>query len=384
MKNTIVIKTLFGLENLLADEIKYIGANNIIIGKRSVTCEADNELIYKINLHSRFGIRVLKLIDSQIVRNENDLYEFIKRIEWEKIFKKHDTFAIDSTVHSDNFNHSNYVALKAKDAIADRLREKWNYRPDVDKYDPDILIHVHVSMDECNVLIDSTGESLHKRGWRISQNDAPLNEILAAALVKFSNWDYEKTLIDGMCGSGTILMEAAAMATNTPPGLKRNFLFQKWNDYDEGLFNKIVNEAKQIIKNNINLDIRGIEISQKSFYISKKNLSNSGFDKYIKLINGDFFKLNLELKDSIIILNPPYGERIEVDEELNTFYKSIGGKLKYDYSGNTAWVFSSNFVAMKQIGLKPSQKIILYNGALECRYSKFDLFDGKLKENKLS
>lgn len=384
MKNKIVVKTLFGLENLLAEEIKILGADDIEIGKRSITCTADNELIYKINLHSRYGIRVLKQLERSFVRNENDLYEFVKNIEWERYFKKHYTFAIDSTVHSENFNHANYVALKTKDAIADRLRSKWNFRPDVDKSNPDLLVHVHVNQDGCDILLDSTGESLHKRGWRISQNDAPLNEILAAALVKFSGWNYDKTLIDGMCGSGTILMEAVSQATSTPPGMKRSFTFQNWVDYDEGLFHKVLNEAKQAINNNIKLDVRGIEISQKAFFISRKNLVNSGFDKHVKLINGDFFKLNLDLKDSIIILNPPYGERLEVDEELNSFYKSIGGKLKYDYSGNKAWIFSSNFAAMKKIGLKPTQKIILYNGALECRYSQFDLFDGKLKDKSLS
>jgi len=384
MKNTLVIKTFFGLEELLADEIKLLGADEVTVGKRSVSCLADDEVLYKINLHSRFGIRCLKLINTQIIKNDKELYNFIKSIEWEKIFKKHYTFAIDSTVHSPNFNHSNYVALKAKDAIADRLREKWSFRPDVDKLEPDILVHIHINFDECNILLDSSGESLHKRGWRISQNDAPLNEILAAAMVKLSGWDASKTLIDGMCGSGTILMEVASLATNTPPGIRRNFLFQKWLDYDDSLFDKIKKEAKNSIINDVQLDIRGIEISEKAYNISKKNISNAGFEKYIKLFNEDFFKFNIDIKDAIIILNPPYGERIEVDEELNTFYKSIGGKLKYDYSGNTAWIFSSNFGAMKQIGLKPSKKIPLYNGALECKYSKFDLFDGKLKENKLS
>lgn len=384
MKNNLTVKTLFGLEELLASELKELGADNIVIGKRSVSCEAEDYTLYNINLHSRYSIRVLKLLNSQKIKNEIELYSFIKSIEWEKIFKKHYTFAIDSTVHSQNFNHTNYVALKAKDAIADRLRDKWSFRPDIDKENPDILIHIHISIDQCNVLIDSTGESLHKRGWRIAQNDAPLNEILAAAMIKFSGWNTSQTLIDGMCGSGTILMEAASMATNTPPGLNRRFLFQKWIDFDEKVFDKVIYDAKKSIESDINIDIRGIEISSKSFNICKKNINHSGFSKYIKLNKGDFFDINQDIKDSLIILNPPYGQRIEVDDELNHFYKQIGGKLKYDYAGNIAWVLSSNFIAMKYIGLKPTKKIVLYNGSLECRFSKYELFDGKLKDNKLS
>lgn len=384
MKNTIVIKTLFGLENILSEEARSMGAENIIIGKRSVICTADYRTLYSLNLHSRYSIRILKLIKSQKITSDKELYQFIKNIEWENLFNKHYTFAIDSTVHSPYFNHANYVALKSKDAIVDRLRDKWKFRPDVDKLNPDILIHIHISNDECDVLIDSTGNSLHKRGWRIAQNDAPLNEILAAAMIKMSGWNTNHTLIDGMCGSATILMEAASMATNTPPGLKRNFLFQKWKDYDEDLFNKILNEAKNSINRDIKLDIRGIEISQKFYLISKKNINNAGFDNYIKLIKGDFFKLNLDVKDAIILLNPPYGERLEIDEELNSFYKDIGGKLKYDYSGNTAWLLSSNLNAIKFVGLKPTQKYILYNGSLECRFLKYELFDGKLKDKQLS
>lgn len=380
--NKIIVKTLFGLEQILAEELKSLGAEDIEIGNRSISCNGTDELIYRINLHSRLSLRVLKVIDTAFIKNESQLYDFAKSIKWEKIFKKNYTFAVDSTVHSDNFNHTNYVALKTKDAICDYLRSKWNFRPDIDKENPDILIHTHINKNECSILLDSSGNSLHKRGWRIYQNDAPLNEVLAAGMIEFSQWKPEDIFIDGMCGSATILMEAVSKAINYPPGLKRTFSFQNWVDFDNLQFDKIITDAKNNINRKSIPKIIGIDNSLKAINISKQNIQNAGFEKYIELKKMNFFKFDNVFSSGTVMLNPPYGERFGTEEDLINLYKEIGNKLKFDFAGFNAWIISSNFEALKYIGLKPNKKIKLFNGSLECRFNKYELFSGKLKDNK--
>ncbi len=372
---------MFGLEDLLAEELSSLGAENILKGKRSVSFEGDHRTIYNANIKSRFSIRILRELLKFNLNDEKELYSQIRDYRWEDIFSKRFTFAVDSTVNSPNFNHANFVALKAKDAIVDRLRQKWGFRPDINPQNPDLLIHVHINIDECHVSIDSSGDSLHKRGWRIAQNDAPLNEILAAAMIKLSGWDPSVPFIDGMCGSGTLLLEAASIAKNYPPALKRYFAFEKWIDYDKKIYEDIIADANKNIIPQPDVEINGIDISLKSVNISRSNLKEAGFDNIVTVRKNDFLKYKPESDKGILILNPPYGIRINSEEDVVPLYKEIGNKIKFDYTGFTAWVLSGNLPAMKFIGLKPQKKIILMNGAIECRYAKYEVFSGKLKEN---
>jgi putative N6-adenine-specific DNA methylase len=280
-------------------------------------------------------------------------------------------------VHSEVFDHSGYVALKVKDAIVDQIRNAKKRRPNIKPNNPDFLVHVHVSGNDCSVSLDSSGESLHRRGYRLDGSIAPLNEALAAGMIMLTGWKGETNFVDFMCGSGTLLIEAAMIAHNIPAGAYRQkFGFEKWNDYDDELFQKIKDSEDEIEFNNL---ITGCEISKASFFEAQRNIKNAYLHKRIELHNQSFENLVPPPSPGIVITNPPYGERLSMND-LNSFYKTIGNKLKRDFAGYTAWIISSNPEATKFIGLHPAQKIKLYNGSLECKYQKFELYEGSKKK----
>ncbi|WP_240971142.1 THUMP domain-containing class I SAM-dependent RNA methyltransferase [Flammeovirga aprica] len=366
-------KTFFGLEELLKEELLAIGARNVKAVNRAVTFEGDKEILYKANLHVRTALKILLPIKNFRARNEEDLYEKTKKVNWAKYIDVDGTFAIDSTVWSDTFTHSKYVALKVKDAIADHFSEVFKRRPNVNVKDPEVLVHIHVSQRECILSLDSSGESLHRRGYRSEQRQAPLNEVLAAGLIMLTGWKGERPFLDPMCGSGTLLVEAAMIASNTPPGLKRKFAFMNWKDYDRRLFNQIFREAKRARKE-IEVPIVGSDIDREAIDISYANAERSGLDEDLRISKNSFFDRKPIGENGIIVCNPPYGERIGKDiEEL---YRKMGDKLKQDFSGYDAWIFSGNMKALKYVGLRPSKKIQLYNGSIECRLAKFEMYKG--------
>ena len=376
--NQLLAKTLFGLEQVLADELKAIGAEDIVILKRAVSFTGDKEIMYRSNYCCRTALRILKPIAKFSVNSADELYNNVKRINWPQYLDLNGTFAIDETVGSSVFSHTKFVALKAKDAIADRFRMKFGKRPSVDVRNPDLRINIHIYKEDCTVSIDSSGDPLYKRGYRVLTDKAPINEILAAGMILLSGWEKDCNFIDPMCGSGTILIEAAMYANNIPPGVFRSFGFEKWNDFDKKLWKEIVEDesSKQC---DFNFEIVGSDRSYKAVEIARQNLKEANLQNHITLFHNSIEKQSPPKAKGIMITNPPYGERMEVNDQIE-LYKKIGDSLKKKYAGYSAWLISSDFEALKNIGLRPSRKIALYNGQLECRYLRFDIYEGSKKQ----
>ncbi len=376
----LIAKTFHGLEGVLAEELKGIGAQDIKEVNRAVEFEGDKEILYKSNLLLRTAIRVLHPIHKFTAKNDQELYEGVKKYDWSQIMDVNNTLAIDPVVYSDIFTHSKFVSLKAKDAIVDQFRDKFGKRPSVDVENPSVRLVIHVAKDSVTMSMDSSGDSLHKRGYRVGNHKAPLNEVLAAGMILLSGWDKKMALIDPMCGSGTILMEAVMYARNYPPGLhKKHFGFMGWKDYDEALWNKIVEEAKEKIEHP-RLKIFGSDASVKAIDIARESALGFRFNRDINFSVSSFEKLEPHYPKGMIIMNPPYGERLMKEKDMVDFYRMIGNQLKQTFTGYDAWIITSNKEALKNVGLKPLEKLRLYNGALECGYHKFNIYDGTMKK----
>ncbi len=371
-------KTFSGLEGVLKKELVNLGASDVIEGNRVVEFSGDKTLLYRANFHLRTALKILKPIAEFKLQNEQELYNAIQTINWSEYFDVNNTFAVDSVVHSPNFSHSKYVALKVKDAIVDQFREKYKKRPYVETEDPDIQINVHISNTLCTISLDSSGESLHKRGYRVKSTKAPLNEVLAAGMILLSGWDLKSNFIDPMCGSGTLIIEAAMIANGIPPGIyRKKFAFETWKDFDPDLFEDIYEEESENLT--FNPKIIGSDNSEIAIRIAKENISNAALKRKIdiNIIPVENYKPP-EKDKGVVITNPPYGERLK-KAEINTFYKTLGDLYKNEYAGYTIWMLSSNFDAIKNIGLKPSAKLTLFNGPLECKFLKFDIYEGSKK-----
>jgi putative N6-adenine-specific DNA methylase len=373
--------TFHGLEDVLVNELLKLGAKNIEPFKRGVAFTGDKGFMYKANLCLRTALKVLVPLFSFHADNEHELYDNIKKFEWEKLLDADDTIAINATVNSEIFNHSLYVSQKTKDAICDRFVDKFSVRPDVDLDKPTIRIYVHIFKNFVNVSLDSSGDSLFKRGYRVDIDTAPMKEVLAAGMVLLSNWQPHLPLIDGMCGSGTLGIEAALFANNIPPGVFREeFGFMKWRDYDKELWDTIytssINRIKDDMPNIISSDIEIIPLE-----MAKRNGAVAKVDDVIQYEHISFFDLMPTKPHGTILLNPPYDERIKM-EDTNAFYKQIGDKLKKDFGGWTCWIITSNMEAMKCIGLHPSKKMTLFNASLECKLLKYEMYSGSKKESK--
>lgn len=367
--------TLAGLEEVLARELIELGANEIQIGRRSVYFKGDLRMLYKANYCLRTALRILIPIDSYNIHSANDLYQRGRNFKWEELFDVKQTFAIQSTVFSDLFNNSMYASLKLKDAIADRFRYKFGERPNVDSKDPDVLINLHISNGHCTISLDSSGESLHKRGYRQAQNEAPINEVLAAALLQMSDWDRQSTLTDPMCGSGTIAIEAAMLANGIFPGtIRKSYGFMNWRDFDAKLFQRVELEAKEGITGSIK--ISASDILRRNIEIASRNAEAAGVAHLIDFRVADFKALEPEAEKSFLLFNPPYGERLTADD--TNFYTLIGDRLKMKYTNATVWIISTP-ECLKSIGLRPSRKIPLLNGSLECSFRKYELYSGSKK-----
>lgn len=377
----IVVTTLFGLESVLENEIRQLGAERTEILSRAVRFQGTMETVYTCNLHLRTAIKVLIPLYTFEARNEKALYEGIQEIPWEEYFGLDDTFAIDGSTHSEIFTHSKYVALKTKDAIADRFREKYDQRPSVDPQDPDVRINVHIHDTQVMVSLDSSGLPLGKRNYRLAQTEAPISEVLAAGIILLSGWQPEQDFLDPMCGSGTFSIEAAMMASRIPAGYNRRFGFENWQDFDLDLWKSIVNRAEQGICKPTG-KIRASDIDKRAIGIARENAAKAGVESMIHFERADFFTSAYSREGSVVMLNPPYGERLRI-EEITEYYTRIGTRLKHHYMGCNAWIISSNFEALKSFGLRPSRKIKLFNGSLECRLHKYELYSGTKRTHKL-
>jgi putative N6-adenine-specific DNA methylase len=376
-----IAKTLFGLEEVLEKELRNLGAMRIKKGVRMVSFEGDLGFLYKANMMLRTAIRILVPIHSFRARNEVDLYDGIYQMNWSKYLGPHDTLAVHGTIASKFFNHSQYVALKTKDAIVDQIRNKTGRRPDVDTKHPDLRISVHINDQTVDVSLDSSGEPLYKRGYRDKTNIAPINEVLAAGLILLSDWDQRSTFIDPMCGSGTIAIEAAMIAANIAPNINRpEFGFEKWPNYDNALFeaieDSVLKKMREFEGKIIARDADGYTLQK-----AKENIKNANLSDFITLEKGDFFR-DSQSAQAFLLFNPPYDERIGV--QIEEFYKSIGDTLKQRYAGSTAWMITGNLEALKHVGLRPSRKIKMYNGKLEARFVKYEMYKGTKKLHKLA
>ncbi len=373
-----VAKTLYGFEEVLASELRKIGAQKVEIGNRMVSFYGDTGFMYKANLCLRTAVKILKPIASKKVRNENDIYNFIQSIRWQEYLSLEDTFAISATVNSTIFSHSKFIALKTKDAIVDLFRKETGERPDVDTEYPDLSIDIHIQRDLCTVSLDSSGGSLHHRGYRTATNIAPINEVLAAGLLLLSGWDGQSDFLDPMCGSGTMAIEAAMIACNIPANINRKeFAFEKWLDWDLDLFEKI-EEACLNKTRDFHHSIIGIDKEYSAVRKANVNIENANLTDFIKIKEGDFFESTKEVEGPLhIVFNPPYDERLEVN--IEEFYSQIGDTLKQNYPGTNAWFITANLEALKHVGLRPSRKIKVFNGKLEARLVKYEMYAGSKK-----
>ena len=377
----LLIKTFHGLEGVLAEELQGLGASDVVELKRAVSCSGDKELLYKANLHLRTALRVLVPIANFTAKNEDELYSEIKKLDWSKYMTTKSNFAIDAVASGDIFKHSKFLALKTKDAIVDQFRESTGIRPSVKVEDPDLQINVHVAKDKFTISLDSSGESLHRRGYRDPGHRAPLNEVLAAGMLKLVKWHKEIPLIDPMCGTGTILMEAAMIACNMPPAFKRKKLgFMSWADFDKILWNKIYSEAEEKISYP-RVKIVGGDNNPQAVDIAKKTSLDFRLNRMISIVRSDMKEHMPHASRGMMITNPPYGERLQKDD-LNGFYKSIGSHLKKNFHNWQCWMITSNNEALKHVGLRPQHKYTLFNGPLECKFVGYDMFEGEMKEFK--
>jgi len=382
MKNDnfyMLAKTMFGLEEILADELRKLGAQNIKKMNRAVSFKGDKGFMYKANLNLRTALRILKPIVHFQAHNEKELYNKLCEIDWTEIFDLSSTFATNATTHSEVFTHSKYASLVLKDAIADTFRKKFDKRPNVDPNMPDVSINLHIAKHTCTISLDSSGDSLYKRGYKSNAVTAPINEVLAAGLILLSDWNRISDFHDPMCGSGTLLIEAALIAYNIPVNIFRNrFGFEGWNDFDEKLWEKI-KEVSLDKETHYCGKITGSDNFQKAVRISRKNIENALLSDNIKVKTEDFFNNTIET-GTFVLFNPPYGERIPI--EVYEFYEKVGNTLKHNYKGCSVWLISSDIENMKFIGLRPSRKIKVMNGKLECSFRKFEVYEGSKKAKK--
>ena len=374
----LIAKTFMGLEPVLAKELTQMGANDIQIGRRMVSFKGNKETMYRANFQLHTAIKILKPIAHFKATSADDVYDEVSKIDWAEYLADNRTFAVDSVVFSEEFRHSKFVSYKVKDAIVDQLRERTGKRPNISVSNPDLRLHIHIADDDCTLCLDSSGESLHRRGYRQESVEAPLNEVLAAGIILLTGWQGDTDFIDPMCGSGTLLIEAALIARNMAPGLfRKEYAFEKWPDFDADLFDDIYNDESAERK--FTHHIYGYDVDMKAVNSARKNVKAAGLSDCITIECQDFKDFMQPQQKAIIVTNPPYGERISTPDLLGT-YHTIGERLKHQFTGNDAWILSYREECFEQIGLKPSIKIPLYNGSLECELRKYQMFDGKMKQ----
>ena len=380
-KFEIIAKTFQGLEGVLAEEITALGGSDVTIGRRMVSFKGDKAMLYKANLACRTALRILKPILHFEAHNPDEVYNTLRNFDWEQLMTLSTTFSIDSVVFSDEFRHSKFVTYRMKDAIADYFNEKYGKRPSVRLNNADIQFNLHINNTTCTLSLDSSGESLHKRGYRDAQTEAPINEVLAAGLILLTGWRGESNFVDPMCGSGTFLIEAALIATNTYPGVfRQHFAFEKWPDFDADMLEELYNDDSN--EREFEHKIYGSDISVKATAIAERNIKSAGVGRYIELSTKPIQSYEeVPAQGGIIITNPPYGERIAA-EDMEALYEAIGNRLKHVFKGYTAWILGYRQEHFDKIGLKPSAKIPTLNGALECEFRKYEIFEGTYAAHK--
>jgi len=376
-----IAKTLSGLEDLLADELRELGAEDVRVMGRSVEFRGDQHTLYKTNFCSRLATRILKPVANFHAANGEQLYDHISRIDWSSFMDRSTTFTIDPVVHYSDFTNTHFVALKAKDAIVDQLRSPKGERPSIEREHPDLRINIHIHQNKASVSLDSSGDPLHKRGYRTTAGKAPLSEICAAGIIGLTGWNGDCSLIDGMCGSGTLIIEAAMKARRIAPGLiRRDFGFMRWKDYDKKLYDSVFKKARRAMLPDLSVELVGSDISGNRVKEAVMNARRAGVAEDIRFRHKPFEEQNAPPSPGVLVMNPPYGERLQI-EHLNELYASIGDRLKQHYEGFDAYVFTGSSEAAKSIGLRASRRIKLFNGPIECRLLKFEIYSGSRKDH---
>jgi len=374
-----IATTLFGLEEVLAGELTSLGAGSVKPQNRAVSFSGDKKMLYRANYHLRTALRVLKPLRAFPARNEEDIYKGIRDIEWEGVMGPENTLAVETVLVSNRYKHSGYISLKVKDGIVDRFRDRTGKRPSVDLKDPAVRIHIHLGDSHCNVSLDSSGESLHKRGYRTQPFKAPLNEVLAAGLIKLTGWEPGMRFVNPMCGSGTLAIEAGIMARGLPGGyFRQGFGFQAWKDFEPDLFESVRRE--RFLKASNDTEIMACDLAFPAIRAAQQNLARAGLLGKINLVKSGFESWKISRGTGIVIMNPPYGERMEEDD-LQALYKTIGDTLKRNFTGYQAWILSGNPDAMKYVGLRTSRKLTLFNGPIKCKYHQYELYGGSKKNS---
>ncbi|WP_175620913.1 THUMP domain-containing class I SAM-dependent RNA methyltransferase [Chryseobacterium schmidteae] len=377
----IQIKTFFGLEPILAEEVKKLGGRNVELKNRAVNCEGDLGFLYKINYSARTALKILVPIDEFKAYNETKFYERLFKFEWDDFMSVDQTFAIDSTVNSERFSHSQFMTFKMKDAIVDFFQNRYGKRPSIETRSPDIKFHLHIDRELVTISLDSSGDALFKRGYRREQGEAPINEVLASGMLQLAGWDGKGNFLDPMCGSGTLLIEAAMIAMDLPAQIfRKRFGFQNWKNYDETLFNKIKEFRIERVRE-FHGKIVGYDIDGRMLDAADANIASAEMEDIIEVRRQDFFESKKELFPLLMVFNPPYDERISINDD--DFYKKIGDTFKTNYPNTLAWLISSDLDAPKKIGLRPSRKIKLFNGKLETRFLQYEMYEGTKKLHKL-
>ncbi|MBC7641518.1 MAG: class I SAM-dependent RNA methyltransferase [Flavobacterium sp.] len=370
-----IAKTFFGFEEILAKELTNLGAQDVELGVRMVSFKGDKGFMYKANLNLRTALKILKPIYFFKAKDEKALYKGISGLNWSNLLNANQTFVIDATIHSDYFNHSEFVAQKCKDAIVDQFRERIGQRPSIEKVHPDLRINIHIDKENVSVALDTSGNSLHQRGYRLATNLAPINEVLAAGVLLLSGWDGQTDFLDPMCGSGTFLAEAAMIACNIPANINRKeFAFEKWKDWDNELFDNITNSLLKKVRE-FHYTIKGFDKAPSAVQKAKENIKNANLEEYISITEDNFFNTEKNNEGKLhVVFNPPYDERLNI--QMEDFYKNIGDTLKKNYPNTNAWFITANLEALKFVGLKPSRKIKLFNASLEARLVKYEMYEG--------
>ena len=377
----LITKTVAGLEEVLAAEIRGLGAKNVRVMHRAVICEGNKEMMYRLNYNVRTGLKVLKPFKTFFAKNPDDLYKKVQEINWWELLRTDQTFCVDAVTSGRFFTHSQYAALKMKDAIVDQFRDVMGPRPSINTLNPDLRINLHIREDKVSILFDSSNESLHHRGYRKQVDKAPMNEVLAAGLIQLSGWKADCNFLDCMCGSGTLPIEAAMYAMKIPAGYyRKQWGFMKWDDWDPALWQRIKEEADNQICE-FEHEIWASDRSPKAVAIAESNIANAHLQHDIHLMKKNMEDLTPPEEGGIVIINPPYGDRLEEDD-IDQVYENIGNTLKHNFQGYQYWLITDDAVALKHVGLKPSAKIPVWNGPLECRFVRFDIFAGTLKDKK--
>ena len=372
----LIAKTFQGLEEVLAQELIELGANDVQIGRRMVSFSGNQEMMYRANFCLRTAVRILKPISHFRARNADEVYKAVKEIEWKDILDLDTSFVVDTTVYSTEFRNSKFVAYKVKDAIVDYFMEREGKRPNISVANPDLRLNIHIAEENCTLSLDSSGESLHLRGYRTATVEAPINEVLAAALIKMSGWKFDCDLIDPFCGSGTILVEAALMARNIYPGVfRQKFGFENWKDFNPELLSSIFEDDSN--ERTFEHRIVGSDINLRAVEAALANAKAAGVADLITVEQREIRDFKKPEMPAVLITNPPYGERLR-PEDLSDIYRTLGEKLKREFQGGEAWIISSREELFDSMRLRPSFKVPLQNGSLDCELRKYVTFEGKL------